>query len=172
MPARPDGAAVEKARRDVEDCMARRALGEANEADAVEEEAAHARLRVAENELASIGAERARKSLAFGGLNRRFSAAQEDEAAAQKAFDELQLNWLFEELTTADDVYTKQAMVLEQHYRRVFLVADSLRRRGVTLSHAITLADDFDIPTVASYSRSNFLTVVLTITQYRFDPYS
>lgn len=123
-----DNSAVEKACLDLEDCIARRSLGEADE---VEEKQARATVKNADIELAERQKVHARASLEFGGLNRRLLLAEQEKEVAEKSMTDATEAWILEELRIADEAYCKLVEELMPQYFRVASCHQALARRGI-----------------------------------------
>lgn len=144
-----DSRVAEKARFDLEDCLARRALGEAT---AEEEMQARTALESAEHELANRQAAYATENLEMKGLNRRLLTAQQGEPAAKHALIGAEEAWILEELRIADEAYTKQAEEIYRSFERVEACAAALKKRGLKESVYFALSGDLAIPTIGPAS--------------------
>ncbi len=144
-----DTGVLEKARVDLEDCLARRALDEATEQD----EAA-SRLALANAETYSSEQKRTRSAaqVEIDGLTRRLRQTQEAENLSASQLAAAKAAWLQEELMAADEAYTNAAVELELQYRRVFGCAGALTRLGFPLHGQQKYAADIEIPAIGPVS--------------------
>lgn len=145
----PDRSAIESARLNLEDCLARRALDEATEAEEAQARAAF------ENAVQAFDASQktqASESSELVGLNRRLLTAQKDEATTNQALSEAENDWLLEELHIADEAYTEQATKINSNYARVEMCAEALRKRGAKVPTHFSSSTDMLIPTIGPVS--------------------
>lgn len=145
----PDSAQVIKARLNLEDCLAARRLDEASVED---EKSARAALTAAEDAFKAAQTAFAGASLENVGLNRRLATAQQIEADAKRMRDELEVEWLLEEMRIADEVYTKQAEEIFQTYLRVTACVEALRKRNAKDQRHFALSSEMMLPTIGPVS--------------------
>lgn len=144
-----DSSAVDSARLELEDCLARRALDEAN---AAEEALSRTALQNAEQAFDAHKKIHTSENLELIGLNRRLLSAQEAEETTKQALSEAENNWLLEELRIADEAYTKQAEEIDRNYARVEMCAEALKRRRVKIPTHFSSSADMLIPTIGPVS--------------------
>ncbi|MBC7490065.1 MAG: hypothetical protein H7240_09045 [Glaciimonas sp.] len=141
--------AAEKARRDLEDCLARRSLGEGSDQ---EEAKARSEFESAESEFAIRQKMHALIKLELGGLHRLLQRADHSMVHAEQMKNEAEKAWILEELRRADESYTMHAMELARNYERVLMCAGALKKRDVEMKLAFSSSADLAVPTIGPTS--------------------
>lgn len=118
--------AVRAARVQLEDSLARRALGEATDAEV---ERCRSALDATEREYAAGQKVHFAASAELGGLHRRLVASEEAAAAAERAVVEAEVEWILEEMRVAEEEYIRLGQSLRSQYERVLSCGDALRER-------------------------------------------
>lgn len=145
----PVADAVERAQAELEDCLARKALGEASDAD---EAICRSALKDAEKAFDRDSKQAATANAEIGGLSRRLKSAESELSELQKRYDDAEIAWLVEELMQADIAYVRAADEVIRFHGRVFMCADALQRRSALINHSISLAAPLELPTIGPHS--------------------
>lgn len=148
-----DENAVARARHYLEDCLARRALDEAADAEV---DQARRNLEKEEAELADFrkkyAAQHEAAQLESSGLGRRFSQAQAEIRESQDALEEAEVAWLKEELRLADETYTNFALEVRDSYLKVMAVWQILYRRNIPVANSTAVSQELSIPSIGPKS--------------------
>jgi hypothetical protein len=140
---------AEVALAELEDCLARRALGEATEADETQARAIYENAQSAFSAVEKAHTVANRETV---GLNRRLIFAQGAATVAEQELTAAQITWLREELRASEEAYTNSAVEVNQSYLRVQMCAAALKQRGMSADSHAVFAGELLIPVIGPTS--------------------